>query len=302
MPDNNENYKTQIEIVENSVATTLEICQFREGNEDGGNYVLEEDVQSVGVPTVGAVEPEDILSQGSTLTDIVKQIFQKTLPPNYDEPTSNLPITPSSTREIGSTINYTLNPSFNQNDAGQLNSVTLYRDNVELSQSSSDSSYTDSNRVVEAGSSTYRALFTYSQGDIKNNNQGDPDPNGRIEAGSIESSRSVSGSYYKWFGDLSSSPTSSSDIRSLGNSFSSSFVLNTGDSNTVMTIAIPSANTLSSVIDLDALNANITNNYELSTTLTQIEDGGGNLVSYKVYVLTLAIPYSNNHRHQITIS
>ena len=273
-------------------------------NEVAGSseVVVVEDIESKGVGTVGGIDEGDIVPQGSTITQFVKQLIQKVVNPTYTNPTSNVSSSPNSKQEIGSQVTYTITPSFNQNDAGSLEYVTIYRNDVELSYTSGAIPYVDSDRVVEAGTSEYKAKFDYAQGDVKNDNFGDAYPTGRIEAGSIESIVGVSGAYYKWFGSLPLEPSLSSDVRSLSNSFSNSFELQTGSTDTVMSIAVPSTNNLISVIDLDALNANITSDYILSTTLTQIEDGGGNLVSYKVYVLNLAIPYSSNHRHAITIS
>jgi hypothetical protein len=51
-------------------------------------------------------------------------------------------------------------------------------------------------------------------------------------------------------------------------------------------------------LDLDALNANITNNYILSQM--QVDDAAGTSSSYNVYLMTNSIPYTNNHRHQVT--
>jgi len=55
-----------------------------------------------------------------------------------------------------------------------------------------------------------------------------------------------------------------------------------------------------SVIDLDALNADITASYVNSTF--NVNDAGGSPVSYKNYNMTIAVPYPSNHRHQITIA
>jgi len=291
---------TYVEITENEQTVVLEICTASMANLP--DSILEEDVQSIGVPLVGAVEPDDIIPRGSTLTEVVKQIFQQVVPPTYVEPSSSISMSPSSTQEIGSTINYTVNPSFTKNDAGNLISVEIKRDSTTISNQPSATPFVDSNRIVQAGNVNYSCTYSYGQGDIKDDNFGNPDPNGRIEAGNISSNRNVSGSYYNWYGSSQSDPIDSSDIRSLGNSFSNSFTLNTGDSDTKMIIAIPSTRNLVSVIDVDALNANITNNYILSNTLTQVEDGGGNLVNYKVYVLSIAKPYSENHRHNVTLS
>ena len=63
---------------------------------------------------------------------------------------------------------------------------------------------------------------------------------------------------------------------------------------------MPASNSLVEVLDLDALNANITANYVMSTF--NVNDGGGTPVPYKIYTLSNAIPYSSDHRHQITIA
>ena len=290
-----------VSVEENAHTIVVEIIESG-GNGEGGESVLQEDIQSIGVPVVGAVQPDDVLTQGSTFTEVMKQIFQQTVPPTYTSPTSSLSSNPSSTQEIGATLSYTLSPTFNQNDAGALTQVLIKRDGTIISNQSDTTPFVDSSRIVQAGNVTYSTDFTYAQGDIKDDNFGNPDPNGRIEAGTITANRSVSGAYYHWYGSDTQDPTDSADIRALGSSFSNSFTLNTESTNTKMIIAIPSTKNLVSVIDQDALNANITANYILSGTLSQVEDGGGNLVSYKVYVLSIATPYSENHRHNVTLS
>lgn len=105
-----------------------------------------------------------------------------------------------------------------------------------------------------------------------------------------------------FYGPSSSEPVDSSSVRSLGNKvftidLSNPFILNTGNTQRIFTAAFPT-NSITNVTDLDALNANITNSYILSTF--NVDDGGGVATSYKIYTMTNAIPYSENHRHQIT--
>lgn len=287
-----------ISVEENSSTIIVTISESGES----GESALQEDIQSIGVGVVGGVNPNDILTKGSTFTEVMKQIFQKTVPPTYTDPTSSLSVSPSSTQEIGSTVNYTISPSFTQNDAGALSQVVLKDDGNIVSTQSTTSTFTIVGKTVQAGSVVLSGEYTYGQGGVKDDNFGNPDPTGRIEAGTITSNLSVSGAYFNWYGSDSQAPSDSDDIRALGSSFSNSFTLNTGNSNTKMIIAIPSTKNLVSVIDQDALNANITANYILSGTINQVEDGGGNLVSYKVYVLTIASAYSSNHRHNVTLS
>jgi hypothetical protein len=53
---------------------------------------------------------------------------------------------------------------------------------------------------------------------------------------------------------------------------------------------------MTEVLDLDALNANITNSYVLSTF--GVSDAGGASSDYNVYTMTNGLPYSSSHRHQ----
>jgi len=110
--------------------------------------------------------------------------------------------------------------------------------------------------------------------------------------------------YVVFYGPSASAPSNSAGVRALsGKRFTdagNTFTLNTGAVQTIFTVAIPATMALTQVLDLDALNANITANYTLSTF--NVNDGGGTPVAYKIYTLTNAIPYSADHRHQITIA
>ena len=105
-----------------------------------------------------------------------------------------------------------------------------------------------------------------------------------------------------FYGPAASPPATSSEVRSLSSKVfvdsSNPFNLNTGNTDNNFVVAMPSNLSITEVLDLDALNANITNNYVLSTF--NIEDGGGTAISYDVYIMTNAIAYTSNHRHRIT--
>ena len=107
-----------------------------------------------------------------------------------------------------------------------------------------------------------------------------------------------------FYGPTADNPNTSAKVRALaGRQFSDlsgNITLNTGNVEKIFTIALPTGTTVAQVLDLDALNANITNSYLL--TPISINDAGATLTQYNVYTMTNAIPYSDNHRHQITRS
>ena len=119
---------------------------------------------------------------------------------------------------------------------------------------------------------------------------------------SYSSVSTVSFGFLAFHGPSSSVPTTSSAVRSLPSRFFTStsdvFNLNTGSTEVNFTVAIPSTETISEVIDLDALNANITSQYVNNNF--NVDDAGGTAVSYNVYTMTQASAYSSNHRHQVT--
>jgi hypothetical protein len=107
-----------------------------------------------------------------------------------------------------------------------------------------------------------------------------------------------------FLGPSSSAPTTSSQVRALSSILSintstqNPFDLHTGTTHTNFTVAMPNSLSITNVIDLDASNAPLTNNY--INNPFNVNDYAGTATSYKVYTLTAGIPYSSNHRHQVT--
>lgn len=107
-----------------------------------------------------------------------------------------------------------------------------------------------------------------------------------------------------FYGPVVNPPAASADVRGLGSKVftdsSNPFNLNTGTDYNNFAVAMPSSLSITEVIDLDSLNANITSNYALN--IFDVQDGGGASSSYDVYVMTNSIPYTSNHRHRVTRS
>lgn len=124
---------------------------------------------------------------------------------------------------------------------------------------------------------------------------------GAIFIGNIDST-----AYYNMYYGSSPIPiTSSNEVRSLPNSSlltsnSSTFILNTGSSDLRFVVAVPQDTVITSVVDLDSVSAVLTADYILYS-IVNVLDAGGTPRTYNIYMMTAAIPYSVNHRHQITI-
>jgi len=105
-----------------------------------------------------------------------------------------------------------------------------------------------------------------------------------------------------FFGPVAQAPQNSSGVRMLvGKIFTDGenpFTINTGTDNRMFSFAVPAGTSIVSVIDVDALNANITTSYVKSTF--NVLDAGSTATSYDVYTMINAEPYSpNSHAHRV---
>ena len=122
--------------------------------------------------------------------------------------------------------------------------------------------------------------------------------------GNFNSSNYIVTAWFKdFYGNTASNSTTSANVRALPqNSFHTgpvTNILNTGSTNVIFEYACQC--TISQVIDLDALNANITSQY-LNTGTINVNDAGGTPRTTTIWRMTAGVPYSSNHRHQITTS
>lgn len=105
-----------------------------------------------------------------------------------------------------------------------------------------------------------------------------------------------------FYGPTGSVPNTSAKVRGLPSKIfvdgSNPFNLNTSTTYNIFSVAMPYSYGITEVLDLDALNANITANYINSTG--SVENYTGDSSIYNIYTMTNAIPYTSNHRHQIT--
>ena len=118
------------------------------------------------------------------------------------------------------------------------------------------------------------------------------------------STKTINFRFLIFYGALGSAPTTSNGVRAIAtqifNDGSNPFNLNTGSTLKDFTVAMPNTLSISQVLDLDALNANITASYVNNPF--NVEDAGGTAVAYNVYTRSNSVPYSSNHRHEITRS
>ena len=144
-----------------------------------------EELEIYGVDDLFGIPDGTKIPEKTLHMELFKKIFQKIIHPTYIDPVLKV-VADKVLVEKGVATDVTLTPTFTKNDAGNVNTVTVYKDNVQVDTqaTTSVSPYTLSgvNLTTEA---TYKYEVAYDEGAVKKNNKGDDDRTGIIEAGTI---------------------------------------------------------------------------------------------------------------------
>jgi hypothetical protein len=257
-----------------------------------------------------------ISAAGRTFEEVIRDAAIADLAPTYTPATIALTQSATTLAEVGASYTNNLAATFTRNDAGAISALRIAKNGSDLTPNGTTGTLakTDTGAYV-LGAISYIAYANYAAGAVKNYTpSGTPDARTPLvrnanapqaaENNFASSTLTLTGQYMIFHGASASAPANSANVRALPtNRFTgtgNTFTLTTGTVERIFAIAMPATMSLVSVIDLDALNANITSSYVLSTF--SVNDAGGTAVSYKVYILTNAVPYPSSHSHQVTVA
>lgn len=266
--------------------------------------------------SLGALQNGEKIPEGTSIDDLLNMITQKAIAPTYTQPTVSIAKSGSGTAagsyEAGTSITPILTATYNKNDAGDLTKLAILKGNEEVgSDTSSPYTYTGEAIVLGDETITFKAQATYEDGEVKNNNLGQPDATGQIKAGTKNSSNFVyTGSrnmfYSTGVGDI---PEITSDyIRGLSNKKLSptqgyNFTINMAVGQQFFIIAYPS--TLRDINKINYVEGNDPNMAaSLTKTTINVADarGGENgVIEYKVFYYKAATPFAAPGTMQVTI-
>lgn len=137
--------------------------------------------------SLGGIADGTTLEAGTSLDDFIKKLLVKRIPASYTKPALNLATTvPVTSQECGTVINPTLTATFTKNDGGNLTSIEIQKGTEKVTGVESPLTSEQSVTFADAAVS-YKAVASYEEGPIKNDNLGEQSPAGRIEAGSVTS-------------------------------------------------------------------------------------------------------------------
>ena len=253
----------------------------------GGSAVLTSDLTTN--VEVGGVPKNKTYTNGTSLETIVRDILIK-----YLQPSVTFTPTKDQTFELG--YNYTGETltAVIVKQSNDIQSVKFYQDSTEL--------YSDTTTATTGGTVTYTYSTTNNDTDIKLKCVVDDG----VKPVTIE--RKVSFVRKGFYGTSSASTTpvaTSSDVRALSGSIldpkaGSTFTLNIPTGATLVTIAVPSARTLSSVVYVEGMNSDVKDTF--TPSIVNVEGANGYTgIDYTVYSYIPAIPFPNNATYKVTL-
>lgn len=261
-------------------------------------------IQVNGVTGLG-IENGTTIEAGKSMDEIIKMLVQKTVPATYTKPTvaiANNGGQASGAVESGTSVTPKLRATFTQNDAGALIKLEVLKGGSSVGTgSASPYDYSGSAIVIGDESITFTAKATYGEGAIKNDNLGQPSPNGHIAAGSITSSNyTITGQRKAFWGSGTGTVdnATSDQIRKLTNArlnvtagTNISLKVETGQQYIIF--ALPSPRTLKQVIYDDLGDKGMLSSFTKTTVQVADARGGSNgLMDYNCYVYNLSVPCS----------
>lgn len=187
--------------------------------------------------------------------------------------------------ENGTTLaQINLQVDFTQRDAGAATAYQILKNGTVIANAASTSL---SNEVIPLGNIMFRGLVDFAQGAVKQNNFGEDDPAGQIQAGQILTNvRTISGTQRSFFGSVASSPLNSAEARSLTKikSSSNSFSFYADQKNNA--VIVPQGKNLSSVVSSN----NETLTPQFTSQAITVNDAAGTPQNYTIYNLETAQP------------
>ena len=269
----------------------------------------------------GALNVGDTIPAGTSLEEALRLLTQVRVAATYTQPTisiANNGGTAAGTFEAGTAITPNIKANWTKNDAGALTQIEILKNGspidgaVYSGTGGNTESYEYDPEDFTIGDETvhFSAKATYGEGAIKDDNLGDPSPNGHITAGSKTSSNySYIGARKAFWGSGSgATPELNSDtIRGLANNQLNpgtgvkSIQFPTGTQYIIY--ALPATKKLTKVKYNEGNDEGMLPNFVSSTVQVADARGGDNgLTNYTVYVYTTAAPSASVMTFEFTVA
>ena len=272
--------------------------------------------------SLGGFKTGDPIAKDTSLETIVKKLLMKQVAPDYTQPSvgiNNNGGTAAGAYEVGTSITPKLRATFTQNDAGALTSYQFKKNgtNVGDASTSAPATYEETAFTLGEANVTYAATATYAEGAIKNDNLGQPYPDGHIAAGSKTTGNYTISYYRQGYFMGSSTVTTAPDsamIRGLASKKNGAYSAGTFKftvpvSAAQVIIACPATKAdgktaavgVTQILNESALNANVTATF-VKTENVDVEGANGFAAAkYNVWTFTPPEVYGNTATLAVTL-
>lgn len=162
--------------------------------------------------TLGGYKTGDQIAADTSIETIIKKLLMKQVPPTYTQPSvsiANNGGSASGSYEFGTTVSPKLRATFNKADAGDLTNIQINKAGSIVGEAGTTSPHDVTDTPFQLTATTsYQAVATYAEGAIKDDNLGEPYPEGHIAAGSKSSSNFTYTPYRNvFYGGTTDKPT-----------------------------------------------------------------------------------------------
>lgn len=254
-----------------------------------------------------------IPSKGKNLKEVFEAMYVKEQNPKTTNPSVNLTFSQAKAYEVGTVVTPEYSATFNAGSytygpaTGCTVSAWEVTDTAGNSATTVSGSFDD---VTVTDSTNYKitAKATYTEGAIPVTNKGNAYPTGKISAGSTsKTSGAITGYRNTFYGTLTTKNTLDSSIirgltksnAALSNGAKFNVTIPVGALRVV--IAYPSTlRAITSILDVNGMNANITSSFASSTVSVEGANGA-TAIDYRVYTLDFASANDTANTFAVTI-
>lgn len=261
--------------------------------------------------SVGGLKTGDVIDAGTSIDELIKKIVTKRVQATYTQPSVALSASiAAGSFEVGSTITPTLTAKYIQNDGGELENIKISDGQTDVVVGSTSPLAAESHEVnVVDGDTTFSAIASYGEGQVKNDNLGDASPDGHIAAGSKMSNKiTFTGKRKAFYGAGAGEipAVTSESVRALGGNVlgpiaGTTFSIPISVGQQYVEFAYPA--TLRDVKEVMYVETNDTGAVSKFTKSDAQVEGlnGYQATAYKVYSYQMAAPAAANMTFKVTI-
>lgn len=265
--------------------------------------------------TIGGLSDGTEIPVGTTLDEFIAMLTAKSIPATYTQPAVTCRVSSgqsATSYEVGTNITTTLQGVFTQNDAGALTTLAVYKSGTGeplISGATSPQTTDEQTFQIPDGTVTFYAKADYAEGAIKNDNLGNPSPDGHIAAGSKQSGNvTFTGKRNLFYGTgVGSVPEVTSETvrgltnKQLGPTNGTTFNINIAVGQQYVIFAYPATlRDVNQVMYVETNDTGMAASFTKSTISVQGANGAAG-ADYKVYTYGMATPAAAGMTFKVTI-